>query len=146
MKWVRLAKTHSSERQQSRTDSSANVRAVACTVTANHGFAETLEPVGIALAGPRRAELAHHTSHRRAVTTPSRRTGQKSPSAAVSFLKKSRYLGGKAGQRERNAQHGVGRQGPSTASLLMLLTALVPSRRRTNTLALSMFSVQEDWR
>lgn len=108
MKWVRLTQTRGSERQQNRTDSGASVRAAACPVTANRGSAETLEPVGIALAGPERVELACHTPHGRVVTAPSRRTGQKSPSAAVSCLKKSRYLGREAGQGERNAQHGVG--------------------------------------
>lgn len=78
MKWVRLVKMQCPEYRQNSTNNNnnnANVRAVAavCTTTAKHGFAETLELVGIAFASHKRAELACHTStqaHRIAVLSP----------------------------------------------------------------------------
>lgn len=59
---------------------------------------------------------------------------------------------GRAGRKKHPARNGrrrrargMGRQGPCSASLLMLLAPPVPSRRHTDSLALSMFSMREDW-
>lgn len=166
MKWVRLVKTHCPESKQNSTNNNnnnANVRAVTvpCTTTAKRGFAETLEPVGIAFASPKRAEPACRTStpQQGAETCPPHPPKGESainlPEQCFPRRGRKKSLAGKRGRagrkkhparngRRRRAR-GMGRQGPCSASLLMLLAPPVPSRRHTDSLALSMFSMREDW-
>lgn len=102
MKWVRLVKTHCPESKQNSTNNNnnnANVRAVTvpCTTTAKRGFAETLEPVGIAFASPKRAEPACRTStpQQGAETCPpppQRRIGHKSPRTVLSSQGKEKVI------------------------------------------------------